>query len=187
MCIPLIHTSTAYGQQSRGSQLSADMGKIYRESEQLSGEEKVKRAQAHVDEMNKALNQTISKMKDSFDKKAVISTNCIGQVSSTISALSRISNDAMTQLRTASALGQIDKANHYYTKIVLAAERVKRAMPEVMKCDAQVNDTPVDGSKRVKAEVLDELVQAFAPSDSEAEVVTFTPIPTERLDISEGQ
>ena len=61
------HDSTAY----------ADLGKSYREAEQLSNRDKLKFATDSRNEMQKALKYTLQELQASFDNKDIVQTNCI--------------------------------------------------------------------------------------------------------------
>lgn len=167
----ILHNATAH----------ADLGKSYREAEQLSNRDKLKFATDSRNEMQKALKYTLQELQASFDNKDIVQTNCIKLKLSTVKGLLRISDEAETNLREAVVTGQVDLVNHEYVKIRMAAERVSDLRSQVAKC-VKSNDNTLLNNQQLKSkpEVFDKAVQAFEPTADENAVIIYDPIATER-------
>jgi hypothetical protein len=159
----------------------ADLGKSYREAEQLSSRDKLKFASSSRTEMQSALKYTLQELQSSYEKKDIIQTNCVKEKLSTVKGLLRISEEADNNLREAVITGQVDLVNHEYVKIRMAAERVKDLRVQVANCAKSMDDTLLNNQQpKSKPEVIDEAVQAFEPTADENAVIVYDPIATER-------
>ena len=159
----------------------ADLGKSYREAEQLSNGDKVKMAANSLSNMESALKYTLRELQASIDNKDVVQTNCVKDKLLTVKGLLRISKEAELNLSEAVVTGQIDLVNHEYVKIRMAAERVSDLRSQVANCAKSNKDTILNNrSLKSKPVISDKAVQAFEPSTSDSSVIIYDPIATER-------
>ena len=159
----------------------ADLGKSYREAEQLSNGDKVKLAANSLSNMESALKYTLRELQSSIDSKDVVQTNCVKDKLLTVKGLLRISKEAELNLSEAVVTGQVDLVNHEYVKIRMAAERVSDLRSQVANCAKSNKDTILNNrSFKSKPVISDKTVQAFEPSTSDSSVIIYDPIATER-------
>ncbi len=159
----------------------ADLGKSYREAEQLSNGDKVKMAASSLSSMESALKYTLKELQSSIDNKDVVQTNCVKDKLLTVKGLLRISKEAELNLSEAVVTGQIDLVNHEYVKIRMAAERVSDLRSQVANCAKGSKDTLLNNQLlKSKPEISDKAVQAFEPTADESSVIIYDPIATER-------
>lgn len=163
------------------SQSFADLGKSYREAEQLSNGDKVKMAANSLSNMESALKYTLRELQSSIDNKDVVQTNCVKDKLLTVKGLLRISKEAELNLSEAVVTGQVDLVNHEYVKIRMAAERVSDLRSQVANCAKSNKDTILNNrSFKSKPVISDKTVQAFEPSANDSSVIIYDPIATER-------
>lgn len=159
----------------------ADLGKSYREAEQLSNGEKVKMASSSLSNMESALKYTLRELQSSIDNKDVVQTNCVKDKLLTVKGLLRISKEAELNLSEAVVTGQVDLVNHEYVKIRMAAERVSDLRSQVANCAKSNKDSIMNNQLlKSKPEISDKSVQAFEPSADDSSVIIYDPIATER-------
>lgn len=159
----------------------ADLGKSYREAEQLSNGDKVKLAGNSLSNMESALKYTLRELQSSIDNKDVVQTNCVKDKLLTVKGLLRISKEAELNLSEAVVTGQVDLVNHEYVKIRMAAERVGDLRSQVANCAKSNKDSILNNRLlKSKPEISDKSVQAFEPSADDSSVIIYDPIATER-------
>ena len=159
----------------------ADLGKSYREAEQLSNGDKVKMAASSLSNMESALRYTLRELQSSIDNKDVVQTNCVKDKLLTVKGLLRISKEAELNLSEAVVTGQVDLVNHEYVKIRMAAERVSDLRSQVANCAKSNKDAILNNrSFKTKPVISDKTIQAFEPSTSDSSVIIYDPIATER-------
>ena len=159
----------------------ADLGKSYREAEQLSNGDKVKLAANSLSNMESSLKYTLRELQSSIDNKDVVQTNCVKDKLLTVKGLLRISKEAELNLSEAVVTGQVDLVNHEYVKIRMAAERVSDLRSQVANCAKSNKDSILNNRLlKSKPEISDKSVQAFEPSADDSSVIIYDPIATER-------
>ena len=159
----------------------ADLGKLYRDAEKLSSQEKLLQIKTSLNDMQGTLRFTLRELQTSYDKKDVIQTNCIKDKLSTIKGLLRISEEAEINLSEAAVTGQLEVVNTEFVKINMANERVRDLRSQVANCAKDVNDPLLNNTRQTSTpEISDKTVQAFEPTSSDETIIIYESISSER-------
>ena len=104
----------------------------------LSDQEKVEKAREHIDRMRSVLSEVLKKLEEARDSKDVIKLNCVNEKLTQVKGLLKISENADIALEEAVAKRESDTAEHEYTKIVIARQKVDQLRTEAEECIGEV-------------------------------------------------
>jgi hypothetical protein len=103
-------------------------------AEGLADPEKLSRSNANVGQMRQALKLVLTKLEDARASKDVIKLNCVNEKLTNIKGLLRISEQADVALQEAVARREDQAADHEFTKVAIARQRVDQLRAEAEQC-----------------------------------------------------
>jgi hypothetical protein len=103
-------------------------------AEGLSDQEKLSRSNANVSQMRQALKLVLTKLEDARASKDVVKLNCVNEKLTNIKGLLRISEQADVALQEAVARREDQGADHEFTKVAIARQRVDQLRAEAEQC-----------------------------------------------------
>jgi hypothetical protein len=124
-------TATAAAQQPEGS-LGGEF-KMER-STQLSDQEEIAKSSEHLGAMRKLLQEVLKKLEQARDSKDVVKLNCVNEKLTQIKGLIRIAEQADIALQESIAKRETSSAQHEYTKVDIANDKVRQLRAEAEEC-----------------------------------------------------
>jgi hypothetical protein len=109
--------------------------------ETLSDPQKLKRAEDHLERMRAVLNQVIKNLEEARDEKDVVKMNCVNEKLTQVKGLLKVSELAALELKEAAARRMSDAADHEYTKVSIARQRVEQLQAEAQQCVGSIVGT----------------------------------------------
>ena len=100
--------------------------------------EKVRRSAEAVSRMRGVLKDALGKLEEARNTKDVVKLNCVNEKLTQIKGLLRISEQADVGLQEAVARNESSGADHEYTKVTLARQRVEQLRAESEECIGQL-------------------------------------------------
>ncbi len=156
----------------------ADSSLKFEESEKLSDGEKEARSAAEVQKMREVLKVVLGMLEQARNLKDVIRLNCVNEKLTQIKGFIRIAEQADVALQENVAKKEELGANHEFTKIEIAAQRVAQIRAEAEACGGTevyggVTGTEATVATTEPADLPSNTVAAAAP----AAPVSVTPLP----------
>lgn len=106
--------------------------------EALSNKEKLSRSQEHLGTMRMTLKAILSKLEEARTSKDVVRVNCVNEKLTNIKGLLRISEQADVSLQEAVAKSEEQAAEHEFSKITIARQKVDQLRAEAEQCVGQL-------------------------------------------------
>ena len=100
--------------------------------------EKLSRSTQALGAMREVLRDTLGKLEEARRTKDVVKLNCVNEKLTQIKGLLRISEQADVALQEAVARQEKTSAEHEYTKVVIARQKVAQLRNEVEECIGQL-------------------------------------------------
>lgn len=96
--------------------------------------EKLQRSNDYLVQMRQALKAVISKLEEARASKDVVKLNCVNERLTNIKGLLRISEQADIGLQEAVAKKEAQSADHEYTKVTIARQKIEQLKAEAEQC-----------------------------------------------------
>ncbi len=138
--------------------------------------EKIRRSAEAVQKMRQALKEVLSKLEEARNTKDVVKLNCVNEKLTQIKGLLRISEQADVALQEAVAKKESSTAEHEFTKVMIARQKVDQLRAEAEECIGQLAFR-TDENLSVEVEVPEGLPTEDVTRPPEPEVVTVRPPP----------
>ena len=100
--------------------------------------EKLVRSADAIARMREVLRETLSKLEEARNTKDVVKLNCVNEKLTQIKGLLRISEQADVGLQEAIAKLEVAAAEHEYTKVTIARQKVDQLRTEAEECIGQL-------------------------------------------------
>lgn len=100
--------------------------------------EKVRRSAEALVRMRDVLKDVLGKLEEARNTKDVVKLNCVNEKLTQIKGLLRISEQADVAMQEAIAKGEKQAANHEYTKVMIARQKVDQLRAEAEECIGQL-------------------------------------------------
>jgi hypothetical protein len=101
---------------------------------QMSDQEKMSRSSDYLAAMRKLLQEVLKKLEQARDSKDVVKLNCVNEKLTQIKGLIRIAEQADIALQEAVAKRETSAAQHEYTKVDIANDKVRQLRAEAEEC-----------------------------------------------------
>jgi len=102
--------------------------------EGLSDSEKLSRSTAHLTQMRQGLKLALTKLEEARASKDVVKLNCVNEKLTNIKGLLRISEQADVSLQEAVAKREEQGADHEFTKVTIARQKIDQLKAEAEGC-----------------------------------------------------
>ena len=122
------------------------------QGQNLSGPEQVQRAAKQIEAMKTSLRDGFSSLERARADKDIVKLNCVNEKLASMKGLLKISEQADVSLQEAVARRDKDTANHEYTKIAIAAQKVESLSIESKGCAGEATHYTGDTRTEVTAE-----------------------------------
>lgn len=106
--------------------------------EGISDAEKIRVSGEAVQRMKQLLKDVLGKLEEARATKDVVKLNCVNEKLTQIKGLLRISEQAETNLQEAVAKHEASAAEHEYTKVTIARQKVEQLRAEAEECIGQL-------------------------------------------------
>lgn len=103
-------------------------------TEGLSDSEKLAKSSDYLMQMRSALKMVLGKLEEARASKDVVKLNCVNEKLTNIKGLLRISEQADISLQEAVAKKEQQAAEHEYTKVAIARQKVEQLKAEAEQC-----------------------------------------------------
>jgi hypothetical protein len=107
---------------------------VGQKAESIPDPEKLKRSQEYLVQMRQALRSILGKLEEARDAKDVVKLNCINEKLTNIKGLLRISEQADIALQEAVAKREQQTAEHEFSKLTIARQKVEQLRAEAEQC-----------------------------------------------------
>jgi hypothetical protein len=148
----LLVGSLAFGQGTPPTPTPPPAEKI----SEVSDAEKVRRSAEALARMRQVLRDVLAKLEEARNTKDVVKLNCVNEKLTQIKGLLRISEQADVALQEAVAKRESSSADHEYTKVTIARQKVEQLRSEAEECIGQLA-FQTDENLNVEVEVPDNL------------------------------
>lgn len=127
----------AYGQESNPSSASTATSSDAT-TEQLTDAERLRRSASVLVRMRDALKDVLSKLEEARETKDVVKLNCVNEKLTQIKGLLRISEQSDVALQEAVTKREQSAAEHEFTKVTIAGQKVDQLRAEAEECIGQL-------------------------------------------------
>ncbi len=103
-------------------------------SEGISDQEKLSRSSDFLVQMRSALKLVLGKLEEARSSKDVVKLNCVNEKLTNVKGLLRISEQADISLQEAVAKKEQQAAEHEFTKVTIARQKVEQLKAEAEQC-----------------------------------------------------
>lgn len=100
----------------------------------LSEQDMMSKSADDLGGMRKMLSEVLKKLEEARDSKDVVKLNCVNEKLTQIKGLLRISEQADISLQEAVAKRETSSAEHEYTKVAIAHDKVRQLRAEAEEC-----------------------------------------------------
>lgn len=115
-----------------------DSGSLVDVAAKVPDAEKVQRSAEAVARIRVVLKDALTKLEEARNTKDVVKLNCVNEKLTQIKGLLRISEQSDVALQEAIARGEAQAANHEYTKVTIARQKVDQLRAEAEECIGQL-------------------------------------------------
>jgi hypothetical protein len=129
----VLGAASASGQAPEPATLFAE-----EKASEVPNAEKLARSNRAVTRMRGVLKEALGKLEESRRTRDVLKLNCVNEKLTQIKGLLRISEQADVSLQEAVATGENGTAEHEYTKVTIARQKVDQLRTEVEECIGQL-------------------------------------------------
>lgn len=120
--------------------------------------EKIRRSADALTRMRQVLKDVLGKLEEARNTKDVVKLNCVNEKLTQIKGLLRISEQADVALQEAIAKRESSAADHEFTKVSIARQKVDQLRAEAEECIGQLAFR-TDEKLTVEVQVPDDLIQ----------------------------
>ncbi|MBX5483855.1 MAG: hypothetical protein IRZ16_18695, partial [Myxococcaceae bacterium] len=100
--------------------------------------EKVSRSSESLSRMRNVLKEVLAKLEEARNTKDVVKLNCVNEKLTQIKGLLRISEQADVTMQEAIARSEKQSADHEFTKVMIARQKVEQLRAEAEECIGQL-------------------------------------------------
>jgi hypothetical protein len=148
----------------------------FESGEKLSDSEKLSRSSAIIAKMRQTLKEVLQKLTEAREQKDVVKLNCINEKLTQIKGFIKIGEQADLALQEAVAKSDSGAADHEYTKVEIAGQRVAQLRADTEACIGQTAFEGSNGQTHVDVtEPADLPSVATSPSPAGPPVVVTPP------------
>jgi hypothetical protein len=123
---------------------------------EVADPEKLRRSTDALQRMRNVLKEVLSKLEEARNTRDVVKLNCVNEKLTQIKGLLRISEQSDVALQEAVAKKEASAAEHEYTKVMIARQKVDQLRAEAEECIGQLAFR-TDENLTVEVEVPDDL------------------------------
>lgn len=105
---------------------------------QVPNPEKIRRSAEALTRMRDILKDVLGKLEEARNTRDVVKLNCVNEKLTQIKGLLRISEQADVAMQEAIAKGETQGAEHEYTKVTIARQKVEQMRTEAEECIGQL-------------------------------------------------
>jgi hypothetical protein len=116
----------------------ADEPLKFEQNEKLSDKEKVDRSSSELQKMRETLKVVLGKLEEARNAKDVVRLNCVNEKLTQIKGFIRIAEQSDVSLQEAVAKQESGSADHEFTKIEIATQRVRQLRADAEACIGQL-------------------------------------------------
>ncbi|MFL5319061.1 MAG: hypothetical protein ACJ790_05345 [Myxococcaceae bacterium] len=144
LLIAALFVGTAFAQSPPPTSLSAQNADAQAQAQpeekpsEVPDREKLTRSAEALTRMRDVLRETLQKVEEARNTKDVVKLNCVNEKLTQIKGLLRISEQADVALQEAIAKGEAAAADHEFTKVTIARQKVEQQMTEAEECIGQL-------------------------------------------------
>ena len=120
--------------QSLGETSADEVEARFTEAARLSGQDKLNEAERYLAAMSEILKRGFETLAEAREEKDLVRMNCVNEKLGSQKGLLKISEQAHIQLQDAVARGDKASANHEFTKIAIAYQKMRGLGVEVEGC-----------------------------------------------------
>jgi len=103
-------------------------------SESIPDPEKLQRSSEYLNQMRQGLKNVLQKLEEARNSKDVVKLNCVNEKLTNIKGLLRISEQADISLQEAVAKKEEQAADHEFTKVTIARQKIDQLKAEAEQC-----------------------------------------------------
>ncbi len=129
--------------------------------ERMSASDLTDAAERHIQHMRQVLSEVRGMLEDARVERDVVKLNCVNERLTHLRGLVRVSEESQRAMRQAISRNLLDEAQHEYTKIVVALDRVTQLREEAEECVgllAFIVDEDVEVSMEVPPGLPDDVI-----------------------------
>lgn len=104
----------------------------------LSDQDRIAQTRGNLDKMREFLNQVLKLLEQARDEKDVVKRNCVNEKLTQVKGLVKVSEEAELELKEAAAKREEDAADHEFTKVAIAHQKVEQLRAEAEQCIGQL-------------------------------------------------
>ncbi|MGA9520349.1 MAG: hypothetical protein WBV82_02730 [Myxococcaceae bacterium] len=138
------------------AQTAADAASSREDYTQVPPEEKKRRSAEALTAMRDVLKDALGKLEEARNTRDVVKLNCVNEKLTQIKGLLRISEQADVSMQEALARSETTTADHEFTKVMIARQKVNQLRGEAEECIGQLA-FQTDQNVQVEVEVPDDL------------------------------
>ncbi|MFZ5470769.1 MAG: hypothetical protein ACOZIN_15165 [Myxococcota bacterium] len=105
---------------------------------EVSDPEKIRRSAEALARMRQVLKEVLQKLEEARNTKDVVKLNCVNEKLTQIKGLLRISEQADVTMQESIAKRESSSAEHEYTKVTIARQKVEQLRAEAEECIGQL-------------------------------------------------
>jgi hypothetical protein len=124
----------------------------------ISDSDKLQRSSEFLTQMRAGLKAVLGKLEEARSSKDVVKLNCVNEKLTNIKGLLRISEQADISLQEAVAKKESESAEHEYTKVLIARQKIDQLKAEAEQCVGMLAFET--GPTEVTVEIPSDLPQA---------------------------
>jgi len=134
LVLGLIFSGQPSPAQDLGRSGMQDVESSFDQAASLSGPQKLERASQLLEEMKTLQQRGLDSLTVAREEKDLIKMNCVNEKLTSQKGLLKISEQALVQLQDAISLNDTQAANHEYTKIAIAYQKMRGLGIEIGGC-----------------------------------------------------
>jgi hypothetical protein len=143
-------------------------------AEQISDREKLNQANSELEQMRGVLKEVLKRLEEARNEKDVVKLNCVNEKLTQIKGLLKIAEQSDVALQEAVAQGDEGSAQHEFTKVNIAKQKVDQLRAEAEQCIGQLAYV-VDEKTQVTVETPEGLPDAITNPTTTLPVVVNPP------------
>jgi hypothetical protein len=152
----LLVAGLAYAQAAKPSGPPAPPMPTLEKASEVPDPQKLERSSKALTTMRSALREVLEKLEEARRTKDVVKLNCVNEKLTQIKGLLRISEQSDVALQEAAAKKEASQADHEYTKVMIARQKLDQLRAEAEECIGQLAFR-TDENLTVEVEVPDDL------------------------------
>ncbi len=108
------------------------------QTSRLTDQERISQARANLDRMRDLLNQVLKLLEQARDEKDVVKRNCVNEKLTQVKGLVKVSEEAEIELKEAIVKREEEAADHEFTKVAIARQKIEQLRAEAEQCIGQL-------------------------------------------------